>query len=226
MATAIIANSGNFKKLLTYRKAEAIYDLTFWFCERYIARGDRTKDQMVQAARSGKQNIAEGSAASATSSESEIHLTNVAKASLKELLADYEDWLRVRNHRQWETGSKELEAMRRLGRAHEDGAFFVKMAESRPPETVANMAIVLIKQEDYLLARQLAALETAFKEKGGIRERMHTARTEARAEEWDKALFSKLDLAKDAIALSQAAQEMHAAIDRAARSIARRKGWQ
>ena len=226
MATAIIANSGNFKKLLTYRKAEAIYDLTFWFCERYIARGDRTKDQMVQSARSGKQNIAEGSAASATSSESEIHLTNVAKAILKELLADYEDWLRVRNHRQWEPGSKELEAMRRLGRAHEDGAFFVKLAETRPPETVANMAIVLIKQEDYLLARQLAALEKAFKERGGIRERMHTARTEVRAEDWDKALYSRLDLAKDAAALAQTAQEMRSAIDRAARSIARRKGWQ
>ncbi|MBQ7721791.1 MAG: four helix bundle suffix domain-containing protein [Kiritimatiellae bacterium] len=226
MATAIIANSGNFKNLLTYRKAEAIYDLTFWFCERYIAHGDRTKDQMVQAARSGKQNIAEGSAASATSSETEIHLTNVAKASLKELLADYEDWLRVRDHRQWEAGSKELEAMRRLGRAHNDGAFFVKMAETRPPETVANMAIVLIKQEDYLLARQLAALEKAFKEKGGIRERMHTARTEARADGWDKALYSKLDLAKDATALARTAQEMRSAIDRAARSIARRKGWQ
>lgn len=88
------------------------------------------------------------------------------------------------------------------------------------------VAIVLIKQEDYLLARQLAALEKAFKEKGGIRERMHTARTEARADGWDKALYSKLDLAKDATALARTAQEMRSAIDRAARSIARRKGWQ
>ena len=142
MTTSILANSGNFHNLLTYKKAEVIYDLTFWFCGRYLSHGDRTIDQMIQAARSGKQNIAEGSAASATSSETEIKLVNVAKASFKELLADYEDWLRVRGKHQWEQNSKELEAMRRLGRAHDDSAFFVSMAETRPPETVNSFSVI------------------------------------------------------------------------------------
>lgn len=99
---------GNYRKLYTYQKAEAIYDITFYFAHKYLSRGDRTIDQMVQSARSGKQNIAEGSAASVTSKETDIKLINVAKASLHELMIDYEDFLRTRGHRKWEDGSVEL----------------------------------------------------------------------------------------------------------------------
>ena len=168
----LIPRKGNYKKLLSYQKTEVIFEMTYYFCHHYLQRGDRTIDQMVQAARSGKQNIVEGCAASATSNKTEIKLVSVAKASLQELLEDYEDYLRTRGHRQWEEGSKELEAMRRLGREHNDAPFFMKLVQTRPPETIANMAIVLIKQADYLLFRQLQRLADDFLEEGGFSERM------------------------------------------------------
>lgn len=180
MNEELIPRKGNYRKLISYQKAEAVYDMTFYFCKNYLRRGDRTIDQMVQAARSGKQNIVEGSAASATSSEMEIKLVNVAKASLQELLIDYEDYLRTREHRQWEADSRELSAMRKLGREHNDTAFFMEMVKTRPPETIANMAIVLIKQTDYLLFKQLKALEAAFLKDGGMREKMTRMRIAAR----------------------------------------------
>ena len=127
----LLPRTGNYRKLLTYQKAEAIYDITYYFCKNYLRWGDRTIDQMVQAARSGKQNIVEGSAASATSKEMEIKLVNVAKASLQELLVDYEDYLRTRNHRQWENDSVELLKMRELGRKHNDTAFYMELVKVR-----------------------------------------------------------------------------------------------
>ena len=172
MNEELIPRRGNYKKLLSYQKTEVIFEMTYYFCHHYLQRGDRTIDQMVQAARSGKQNIVEGCAASATSNKTEIKLVSVAKASLQELLEDYEDYLRTRGHRQWEEGSKELEAMRRLGREHNDAPFFMKLVQTRPPETIANMAIVLIKQADYLLFRQLQRLAEDFVEEGGFSERM------------------------------------------------------
>ncbi|MDR0581754.1 MAG: four helix bundle suffix domain-containing protein [Prevotellaceae bacterium] len=181
MATnSIYANSGNYKSLYSYQKAEAIYDITFYFCQHYLRKGDRTVDQMVQAARSGKQNIAEGCAASSTSKEMEIKLVNVAKASLQELLLDYEDYLRTREHRQWEKGSVELNTMRTLGCRRNDTAFFMGIVKTRPPETIANMAICLIKQADYLLHQQLKALERQFLQEGGFRERLTRMRLEER----------------------------------------------
>ena len=172
MNEELIPRRGNYKKLLSYQKTEVIFEMTYYFCHHYLQRGDRTIDQMVQAARSGKQNIVEGCAASATSNKTEIKLVSVAKASLQELLEDYEDYLRTRGHRQWEEGSIELEAMRRLGREHNDAPFFMKLVQTRPPETIANMAIVLIKQADYLLFRQLQRLADDFLEEGGFNERM------------------------------------------------------
>ncbi len=91
---------GHYQELLSHQKAEVVYDLTFRFCQHFLGKGDRTVDQMVQAARSGKQNIVEGSKASGTSRETEIKLTNVARASLEELLVDYQDFLRVRDLKQ------------------------------------------------------------------------------------------------------------------------------
>ena len=102
MPEKLIRPSGNYRKLLSYQKTEVIYEMTFYFCQKYLQKGDRTIDQMVQAARSGKQNIIEGCAASATSAKTEIKLVNVAKASLQELLEDYIDYLRTRRHQQWE----------------------------------------------------------------------------------------------------------------------------
>lgn len=176
----LIRPTGNYRKLLSYQKAEVIYEITFYFCSTYLQKGDRTVDQMVQAARSGKQNIIEGSAASATSAKTEIKLVNVAKASLQELLEDYIDYLRTRGHRQWEEGSVELETMRQLGRNHSDAEYFMNLCSSRPPETIANMAIVLIKQADYLLFKQLERLEKDFVDQGGFSERMMRVRKEKR----------------------------------------------
>lgn len=180
MNEQLLPRVGNYKKLLSYQKSNVIFEITYYFCHTYLQRGDRTIDQMVQAARSGKQNIIEGSAASATSSKTEIKLLNVAKASLQELLEDYEDYLKTRGHRQWEENSVELEAMRRLGRAHNDAHFFMELIKVRPPETIANMAIILIKQADYLLFRQLQRLADDFVSKGGFSERMMRVRKEKR----------------------------------------------
>jgi len=177
---SLVPRSGNYRKLISYQKAEAIYDITYYFCKNYLQRGDRTIDQMVQAGRSGKQNIVEGCAASATSKETEIKLVNVAKASLQELLVDYEDYLRTRERRQWEEGSVELQKMRELGRKHNDSAFYIALVKTRPPETIANMAICLIKQTDYLLFKQLQSLGEDFLKNGGMRERMTRMRLERR----------------------------------------------
>lgn len=169
----LLPNHGtNYKKLLSYQKCDVIFQITYYFCNKYMQKGDRTIDQMVQAARSGKQNIIEGCAASTTSAKTEIKLINVAKASLQELLEDYEDYLKTRKFRQWEKSSHEYEAMRALGAQHNDARFFMNIVETRPPETIANMAIILIKQADYLLYRQLQRLSDDFINNGGFAERM------------------------------------------------------
>jgi four helix bundle suffix protein len=175
---------GNYRELRSFQKAEIVYDLTYQFCERFLRRGDRTIDQMVQAARSGKQNIIEGSKASGTSKEMELKLTNVARASLEELLADYEDFLRVRNAPVWEKSSKEAQYVRKLGArpavAYSD---FRQFCETRPGEVVANIALCLIHQANYLLDRQIRRLEEDFLTEGGLRERMTRARLASRARE-------------------------------------------
>jgi four helix bundle suffix protein len=168
---------GNYRELLSYRKAEIIYDFTFRFCERFLNRGDRTIDQMVQAARSGKQNIAEGSKASVTSTETEIKLTNVARASLEELLIDYQDYLRVRDQKLWDKASKEALYIRKLGKQPgESFESYREFLETRPPEVLANIAICLIHQANYLLDQQIRRLEKDFVAKGGLRENMTRAR--------------------------------------------------
>lgn len=176
----LIPNIGNYKKLLSYQKTDVIYQITYYFCNRFLSRGDRTVDQMIQAARSGKQNIVEGCAAASTSAKTEIKLVNVAKASLKELLEDYEDYLRTRQKEQWQKGDEKHEAMRLLGREHNEPEFFMRLIETRPPETIANMAIILINQADYLLFRQLERLSNDFTENGGFSERMATLRRQKR----------------------------------------------
>ncbi len=150
----------------------------------FIDKRSRTHDQMVQAARSGNKNIAEGSQISGTSKESEIKLTNVARASLEELLGDYRDYLRQRGHAHWDKGSREALFVRKLGsRKDESYASYQSYIETRPGETVANILICLIHQANYLLDQQLRKLEQEFLHAGGLRERMTRARLAARAAE-------------------------------------------
>jgi four helix bundle suffix protein len=180
-SSGFIPPHGGYRQLLSFQKAEIIYDFTHRFCERFLQRGDRTIDQMVQAARSGKQNILEGSQASGTSKEMEIKLMNVARASLEELLEDYRDFLRVRRAPIWPKGSKEALFVRRLG-SKPDTSYesYRTYMETRPPEILANIALCLIHQANYLLDQQLRQLEKAFLAEGGLRERMTRARLAAR----------------------------------------------
>jgi four helix bundle suffix protein len=172
---------GNYRELLSYQKAELVYDITYRFCQRFLSKGDRTTDQMVQAARSGKQNIAEGCKAARTSKEAEIKLTNVARASLEELLADYRDFLRVRDLPLWPKDSKEARFVRALGaKAHVTFEAFREFCETRPAGVVANIAICLIHQANYLLDHQIRRMEQDFLKQGGIRERMTRARLQHR----------------------------------------------
>ncbi len=176
-ADGFIPPHGNYKGLRSYEKAEVIYDLTFHFCHRFLSRSDRTIDQMVQAARSGKQNIVEASKASGTSKETEIKLTNVARASLEELLVDYQDYLRVRGFGCWLKNSKQAAYVRKLGSApgtsYEN---YREYCETRSADVVANIALCVIHQANYLLDQQLRRLEQDFVKEGGLRERMTRAR--------------------------------------------------
>ncbi len=180
MEDSLLSKPGNYKSLVAYQKAEAIYEITYYFCNKYLTKGDRTIDQMIQAARSGKQNIAESSAASSTSSKTEIFLKNVAKASLKELLEDYKDYLNTRELIIWEKGSTEFESMRKLGAEHNDAKFFMDIAKKSSDETIANMAIILLNQTDYLLFRLLERLSSDFLNNGGFAERMRRMRKESK----------------------------------------------
>jgi four helix bundle suffix protein len=179
--SGFIPAHGGYRNLLSFQKAEIIYDFTQRFCERFLRRGDRTIDQMVQAARSGKQNILEGSQASGTSKETEIKLINVARASLEELLEDYRDFLRVRRAPIWDKDSKEALFVRKLGaQPHTTYESYRPYLETRPPEILANISLCLIHQGNYLLDQQLRQLEQAFLADGGLRERMTRARLAAR----------------------------------------------
>ncbi len=167
---------GDYQTLLSFQKAELIYDITFRFAHKFLAKSDRTIDQMIQSARSGKKNILEGSKAGLTSKETEIKLTNVARASLEELLDDYRDYLRARDLRLWDKDSKEALYVRKLGRktpqTYEDYREFV---ETRSDEVIANIAICLIHQTNYLIDQQVRRLAQDFLKEGGLRERMTRA---------------------------------------------------
>lgn len=176
----LLPKGGGYRRLLSFRKAQIIYDLTVAFCRRYLSRDARTTDQMVQAARSGKQNIAEGSMASATSRETEIKLTNVARASLEELLLDYEDYLRTRGLRLWDKDSPESLFMRKASLRHDHSEWFLNLAHSRNDEVFANMAVCLIHQAAFLLKKQMNVLEERFLQEGGLRERMTRLRKQRR----------------------------------------------
>ena len=173
---------GGYEKLLSYQKAVIIFVGTCFFVKKWLPKhGDRTVDQMVQAARSGKQNIVEGSVASATSKEMEVKLTNVARASLEELKEDYLDFLRTRQLVKWDAEHRYAKRLRQLNRTHgADYATFKKGIESDDPEIAANVLLGLTTVACYLLQKQIESLEQAFLKEGGLRERMTRTRLAAR----------------------------------------------
>jgi restriction system protein len=185
----LIPPHGGYRKLRSFQSAQQVYDATVVFCDRFVEKRSRTHDQMVQAARSGVQNIAEGSMASATSKKTELKLTGVARASLEELLLDCEDFLRQRGLRIWDKDSPEALAVRR--KYQSDGSdksdksdvsdrtdpYGIKTAS---PEVAANTLICLINQASYLLGRQLQRLEQDFLSEGGFTERLYKQRQAAR----------------------------------------------
>lgn len=174
---------GNYRNLRVYKVTEIIYDITYYFAQKYLSKGDRTVDQMVQAARSGKQNIAEGNQAAATSSETEIKLTNVAKASLEELLIDYEDYLRVRKLEQWNKLHPRFETMRQYARSEQIMKDYSKYIVRMTDEEIANLCITLIHQAIFMLFKLLEHMQKRFVKEGGIKEIMYKARTEYRNEQ-------------------------------------------
>jgi four helix bundle suffix protein len=176
-----IPKHGGYRNLITYQKAEIIYDGTIYFTERAFKKYDRTIDQMVQAARSGKQNIVEASMASATSKEMEIKLTNVARASLEELKIDYEDFLRSNKKEIWGKDHKLVARLRELNKIpNANYETFRKGIEHENLEISANVMIGMIKVVSYLLYQQIKHLETTFLNEGGLRERMTKARIDKR----------------------------------------------
>ena len=182
MPETFIPPHGGYQSLLSYQKAEIVYDATVKFCARFLDKRDRTYDQMVQAARSGKQNILEGSQVSGTSKEGEIKLTNVARASLEELLGDYRDFLRLRQIEEWSKDHRYVKRLRFLNRQpNAKYETFRKGIEHPDPAICANVIIGLIRVTNYLLDRQLGRLERAFVQEGGLRERMTRARVRERA---------------------------------------------
>ncbi|MCW8796954.1 MAG: four helix bundle suffix domain-containing protein [Chlorobium sp.] len=187
--------SGGYRDTASFQTATLIYDATYWFCEKFMDSRSRTVDQMVQAARSGRQNIAEGSRAAATSSQTELRLINVARASIEELLLDYEDFLRHRRLTLWTPDCPEARAVRdvpkRFRQKRPDQAdpsdltdltnqqrwsLYAPWLEHADPAVRANALICLINQANYLLDRQIAALEMAFVEGGGYSEQLAAAR--------------------------------------------------
>jgi four helix bundle suffix protein len=188
----LVPAHGGYRDLRSFRSAQAVYDATAIFCDRFIVKRSRTHDQMVQAARSGVQNIAEGSMASATSKKMELKLTGVARASLEELLLDYEDFLRQRRLRRWSKDEPAaLEVRRRYRADRSDQSDRSDLSDgsdpsdphgilTASPETAANTLICLINQASYLLGRQIRHLEGRFLEEGGFTEKMYRSRVRQR----------------------------------------------
>jgi restriction system protein len=177
----LIPPHGGYRELKSYQMAEIVFDATTVFCDRFIDRRSRTHDQMVQAARSGKQNIAEGSMASGTSKKTELKLVGVARASFEELLVDFQDYLRQKKLALWGKNEAKAKEIRALAYGSDRSYLTYKTYfEEKEPEIAANAAICLIHQTNYLLDQQLRALEKEFLEEGGFTERLYRARSQVR----------------------------------------------
>lgn len=176
----ILTHHGSYKKLISYQNSVIIYDATVAFCRLFLNSGDRTTDQMIQAARSCKQNIAEGSNTSGTSKEGELKLTGVARASLQELLEDYQDYLRVHNLRAWDKSDERIREFRALNSEQKAAKLFREYFANKNPEELCNIILSLIYQTSYLIDRQIQSQQETFTKEGGLRERMYKARLAAR----------------------------------------------
>ncbi|MDO8673532.1 MAG: four helix bundle suffix domain-containing protein [Dehalococcoidia bacterium] len=177
----LIPPHGGYANLKSFQMSEIVYDGTVVFCDRFIDRRSRTHDQMVQAARSGRQNIAEGSQASGTSRKFELKLVGVARASLEELLLDFNDYLRQRNLPLWDKNHPQAQAVRKLAYVENRSykTYSPYIAETTA-ELAANTLVCLIHQTNYLLDQQLRQLEKQFIEEGGFTERLYRLRSQAR----------------------------------------------
>ncbi len=181
MSPDLIPPHGGYRELQSYRMAEIVFDGAVVFCDRFIDRRSRTHDQMVQAARSGKQNIAEGSMASGTSKKTELKLMGVARASLEELLLDFQDYLRQKGLPLWTKENLQAQAIRKLAWAQNRSyTTYKSYIEESSPEVAANTMVCLIHQTNYLLDQQLRALEKSFLEEGGFTERLYRVRSQTR----------------------------------------------
>lgn len=170
MPNDFLPQKGNYRQLRVFRLGNCIFALTYAFAHRYLQVGDRTIDQMIQAARSGKQNIAEGSVDGSTSKETEIKLTNVAKASMHELLIDYEDFLLTHGMQKWGISDKRTQQTRDYCYHHMEPKLYFQAVEKRSAETIANIAITMLHQFDVLISRLIESQKRAFLKEGGIKE--------------------------------------------------------
>ena len=185
-----LRTKGGYRNLKVYRLSEIIYDLSMIFAKQYIRTGSRTRDQIEQAARSGKQNIAEGSTAATTSRETEIKLTNVAKASLEELLLDYEDYLRQNDLPKWDKNHPRTLKLREYLKSQDFLDNPTKFASKMNVEEFCNMCITLINQDTYMLRRLIDRQQEQFLQEGGVKEQMYAARVEYRKRETERRAMS------------------------------------
>ncbi len=225
-ASPIILPHGGYNRLIVFHKSDLILQGTIVFCRRFLPhRGDRTVDQMVQAARSGKQNIAEGSTAAGTSREMEIKLTNVARASLFELLEDYKDYLASNKLATWPINSKPSIEVRQWAKATSEWEQWREYFETSNAEMTCNAQLVLINQAIFLLARLLKSQESDFTQHGGLKERMYAARNAYRGGTWEQALFSWLTGAESASALQDRVAQVNRKVTSLARETRQKHGW-
>ena len=207
----VLRKKANWRTLHFYQKADTLYQLTVAFCKRFLpAYGDRTVDQMVQAARSGKQNIVEGCEDGMTSTEMEIKLINVARSSLQELREDYEDYLNTRHLTTWNTAHPRYDKMLQFCRVYNSYEHYEAYVTTLDDEALANMAITLCRFTDKMITTYLQFLEKRFIEEGGIKERMHAARTGYRQQEEQR----MRDMQKQIAQLQHALQEKDEEISR------------
>ena len=175
---SIFRRVSNWKNLWFYQKSEVLYQMTFVFCERFLSnQKDRTVDQMVQAARSGKQNIVEGSEDGKTSTEMELKLLNVSRSSIGELRQDYSDYLQSRHLKQWTAYDERFQPMQDFTKQHNKLSDYEPFFQKWTAEEMANVGLTLCHQIDTMMNRYLEGLEKTFVTEGGIKERMYQART-------------------------------------------------
>ena len=213
-AKPVLRKQTNWEGLYFYQKANVLYQLTFAFTKRFLKRGDRTIDQMVQAARSGKQNIVEGSADGVTSMEMELKLLNAARGSLKELKEDYEDYIGARRLARWDAGSPRYDGMLKFCRSHNRVEDYQDYFDKWTDEEMANIALTLCHMVDKMMTTYEKQKEKEFVTEGGIRERMTAARLGYRTNQREEieSLKKALDAANKRIA------ELEAEL--------KRRGWQ